>query len=149
MKLSVAFISVVLSASPFIAACGRDSSPAHVDAASSGSTLESTAKGVSDSAKDALAKGKDEWRKFVDANMPEVDRRIAELKDGAAKATGSAKVELDKLAQDVGEKRQVLQQKLDELKTASSAQWQSSRADIDRALGDLRQSIDHALDKTK
>jgi hypothetical protein len=153
MKQFPAFLSIVLCASSILSACGQDAAPSHVDAADKskplGTTLDAKAHEAMGAANDAVAKGKDEWNKLTETKMPEVDQKIAELKDRVAKASGSAKVELDKLVQDIGEKRKVVEQKLGELKSASAEQWQSARAGIDHALGDLKKSLDQALEKSK
>jgi hypothetical protein len=153
MKQFPTFLSIVLTATSIFAACGQDTSPSHVDAADKskplGTTLDAKAQEAMGAAKDAVAKGKEEWNKLAETKMPEVDQKIAELKERVSKASGSAKVELDKLVQEIGEKRKVVEQKLGELKTASAEQWQSARGDIDRALSDLKKSLDQALEKSK
>lgn len=154
MKLPSPFLASILITFTGLQACGHESSPSNVKAAeskspSSGMNLEGKANEAMGAAKDAVAKGKEEWKKFADTQVPEIDKQIAHLKDKAAKASGSAKVELDKLMQQIGEQRKALEAKLGELKTAGSEQWQSSKGDINQALADLKQSIDQALEKSK
>jgi hypothetical protein len=152
MKLALPFLSSILIASAALQACGDDSTPGKVNAADS-SSLETKAKHAVESAegatKDAVAKAKAEWKKVADSHAVDIDKEIAKLKESAAKASGSAKTELDKVVQDIGEQRKVIEQKISELKAAGSDKWQAMSADIDRMMSDLKKSIDNALEKSK
>jgi hypothetical protein len=154
MKLPVPLLPLILLTSAGLQGCGHETSPSKVDAADSqaqppGTTLEGQAKGAMDAAKVAVAKGQDEWRKLAETQLPEIDRKITELKDKVSKASGSAKVELDKLVQEIGEQRQALQEKLGELKSSGAEKWDGVRIEVDHTLGELRKTIDQALEKSK
>ena len=158
MKLPFALVSAILTASCAFSACGQDSSPSHVDAADSSSqpadtSLETKTKqavtAAESATKDAVLKAKEEWKKLTDPKVVDTDKAIAQLKESVAKASGDAKVELDKLVHEIDAQRQTLDGELHELKSTSAEKWHVASQKIDRTLADLKRQIDQALEKSR
>jgi hypothetical protein len=157
MKQSQSFISSILTAAALFSSCGQDNHPSKVDAAESTSqgesSLETQTKQAVSSAesatKDAVQEAKQEWKKLTEPKVVDLDKSIADLKRKAEEASGDARIELDKLVQEVGKERKALQQEFTELKAASAEKWQAASQTIDQKLSDLKKSIDSALEKSK
>ncbi len=158
MKLSSTLLSAILGAIGLISACGQDSKPSHVDAADSSArpadtTFETKTKHAVDAAesatKDAVAKAKEEWKKLTDPKVVDTDKEIAQLKEELAKTSGEAKVELDKLVKEIDAQRRSIDEDLHDFKSTSAEKWQAASQEIDRALAELKKTIDRALEKSK
>lgn len=90
---------------------------------------------------DAL-KQRDEAVKTINAQLTELDKDIARLKEKAEKATGEEKAKLEAKWKESAGKREALGKKLEELKTAAADKWEAIKKDTDKAFDDLKKSVE-------
>jgi len=90
---------------------------------------------------DAMAYGRDLVR--------ETDRQIAALEGQAAKASGEAKVQLEKELKALKAKRKLAAKKLDEMGRAGAAAWDEAKNGFADAYRDLERSTERAAKKLK
>jgi len=90
---------------------------------------------------DAMAYGRDLVR--------ETDRQIAALEGQAAKASGEAKVQLEKELKALKAKRKLAAKKLDEMGKAGAAAWDETKNGFADAYRDLERSTERAAKKLK
>jgi len=90
---------------------------------------------------DAMAYGRDLVR--------ETDRQIAALEGQAAKASGEAKVQLEKELKALKAKRKLAAKKLDEMGKAGGAAWDEAKNGFADAYRDLERSTERAAKKLK
>jgi hypothetical protein len=80
---------------------------------------------------------KEEYEAQAMNQMKMADAKLKALEDKAAKATGDAKKDADKLVTDAKAKRTEAETKLKKVKEAKDADWKNFKADADKALKDL------------
>jgi hypothetical protein len=74
--------------------------------------------------------------------LDDVDKKIADLKDRAGKATGDEKTKLEGKLKDATTKREAVGKKVDELKAAAADKWEGVKKDTDAALEDLKKFVE-------
>jgi len=84
---------------------------------------------------------KDEFVTQATADVNALDQKIRELSDQAAKANESAKDDARTKLQDVHNKREALDQKLNNVKTATEADWNNAKAAFRNSDEEVQNSI--------
>lgn len=97
----------------------------------------------------APAESQAEYEKRVREELANFDKLITDLNRRAQDAKVETKEALSQAMEDLEEKRQVLQKRLDELKAAGVAISQNIRSEIDEALDELRQAYERATSELK
>src|ERR1700733_2973818 len=87
---------------------------------------------------------KSEFVTNAQADLNALDLRMKDLSNEATNATSSAKVEAQEKIQDLRIKQAQLNQKLDDVKNASAAQWQNVKTDFKSAYSDMTNSMTQA-----
>jgi len=86
-------------------------------------------------------KKRDEAAAAVKSKLDEMDKKIAELKEKAEKATGEEKVKLEAKWKESAGKREAAKKKLDELAAAAADKWEAVKKDADHALDELKNAV--------
>ena len=74
--------------------------------------------------------------------LDDVDKKIADLKDKASKATGDEKTKLEAKLKDATAKREAVGKKVDEMKATAADKWEGVKKDTDAALEDLKKFVE-------
>jgi hypothetical protein len=97
---------------------------------------------LSSSSSKATATQRDEAVTAYKVRLDELDKKVAELKDKAEKATGDDKVKLEAKWKEATGKREAVAKKLDELKAAAAEKIDAMKKDADAALADLKKVVE-------
>lgn len=89
-----------------------------------------------------LTRAHDEAVAAMQTDLEKLDKKIADLKDKADKATGDEKGRLEARWKEAVAKRDLARKKFDELKTASSEKWEAVKKEADAAVGELKKSVE-------
>ena len=90
---------------------------------------------------DKALKSRDDAAAALKTTLDELDRKIAELKEKADKATGEEKARLEARWKESSGKRDVAKKKVDELKTAPAGNWEAIKKEADTAVSDTRKAM--------
>jgi hypothetical protein len=71
-----------------------------------------------------------------------LDKKLTELKEKAAKATGDEKTKLDARVTDATAKRETFVKKYEAMKTAAADKWEGTRADVATAFEEYRKAVE-------
>lgn len=105
-------------------------------------------KGAGEAVDAVAAKAKQERDEFVtkaQKEMTELKKNLAELKQKAEKLSGKAKARMDKQIREMEPELKAAEQKLADLKSATSEKWEELKAGISSTIGRLK----HSLQETK
>jgi predicted small secreted protein len=95
-------------------------------------------------AKDYTYEKKDEYRSRLEYQMLELDAKTEELKGKAANASESVKREFDKDMSELSRQKAVLNQKLESVKSSSSAAWEDTKAGAESAWDSVKRTYERA-----
>jgi predicted small secreted protein len=95
-------------------------------------------------AKDYTYEKKDEYRSRLEYQMLELDTKTEELKGKAANASESVKREFDKDMSELSRQKAVLNQKLESVKSSSSAAWEDTKAGAESAWDSVKRTYERA-----
>lgn len=87
-------------------------------------------------------KKRDEAAAALNTKLAEFDKKVADLKDRAEKATGDEKARLEAKWKEAEAKRGELKKKYDELKAAAADKWEAVRKDADKSLDELKKAVE-------
>src|SRR5512139_4088383 len=90
---------------------------------------------------------KEEFIQKLDAQLREWSARIDELKVKSDKTKADIKIKYASLFEALDEKRELAQNKLEELKKASGPAWEEVKRGAENAWHELKTSIDSAMTK--
>jgi hypothetical protein len=76
------------------------------------------------------------------AKLDGLDKKLNELKDRAAKATGDEKAKLDAKVAEATAKREAVVKKHEALKTAAADKWEAARTEATAALEEYRKAVE-------
>ena len=85
---------------------------------------------------------RDEAAAAMKTELEKMDKKLAELKERAEKATGEEKGKLEARVKDAGAKREAAVKKVDELKAAAGDKWEATKKDADAALDEYRKAVE-------
>jgi hypothetical protein len=85
---------------------------------------------------------KDEAVAAMKVELEKLDKKVAELKEKAEKATGDAKASLEAKWKESAVKREAAGKKLDEMKAAAADKWEAIKKDADKTVEDLKKSVE-------
>lgn len=128
----------------FLAACGNESNVQQEEpTASSEDVKRETAEAYH--ALEAYARSKkDQFVKQAEATLQSYEQRIGELRTRAEEAGGEAKKKLETAMQEWEAKKQMVTEKIEEMKTAGAERWQETEQQVDAAIEELKQAYDQA-----
>lgn len=89
------------------------------------------------------------YEKRLADSLHEVDDQIDQLQEKADTATGAAKQQYIQEIQQLEQRRREARQQLDKVQNATAASWEDVKNGVNRALTDLRQSLQQAQDHLK
>ena len=95
-------------------------------------------------AKDYTYEKKDEYRSRLEYQMLELDAKTEELKGKAANASESVKREFDKDMSELSRQKAVLKEKLESVKSSSSAAWEDTKAGAESAWDSVKRTYERA-----
>jgi len=81
---------------------------------------------------------KEAYQEKLEAQLKEWSAKLHELKAKADKATADAKIKMYQEIDDLKAKKEVAQQKLDEIKAAGAEKWESLKAASEKTMEDLK-----------
>jgi len=99
--------------------------------------------------KSYTAERKDDAMAYGQKLVRDTDRQIASLEKQAAKATGDAKVQMERELKDLKAKRALAAKKLDEMGKAGAGAWNEAKDGFADAYKDLQSSYQRAVKKLK
>jgi predicted RNase H-like nuclease (RuvC/YqgF family) len=143
-------LSIIVAVSvAFILACGKaEESPQPKKPV----TEEKVMKEVKEAVRTALAyteQQKEEYQKKINAQLDEMQKKMAALKAKAEQAKpemqAKLKAQMDALRKEVD----AAQKKIEELKAASGKAWEDMKAGLDKALEDLKKSDEKTADSSQ
>lgn len=85
---------------------------------------------------------KDEAVSALKVKMEELDKKAADLKERAEKATGDEKMKLEAKWKESTAKQQIMTKKLDELKAAAADKWEAVKKEADAAFDEFKKSVE-------
>jgi hypothetical protein len=115
-------------------------------------TLERIRQGVDmalEQAKSLSYRKRDEYRRDMEAVLRDLDERIADLKDAAAKTTGDARAAFDREMKELQRKREVAREKLARVEAAAPEMWDDIKAGVNDALTDLQKALERARSRVR
>ncbi|MGB3639162.1 MAG: hypothetical protein WBA39_16540 [Rivularia sp. (in: cyanobacteria)] len=83
----------------------------------------------------------------VKAQLDKLNAQIAQMKAKAAEANADAEIEYNKTIEDLSDKRDAAQVKLNEIGKASEDAWQDLKVGFESAWNDLNIAFKSAMDK--
>ncbi len=86
-------------------------------------------------------KTKEEAAKSMQAALDDLDKKTADLKARAEKATGDEKATLEAKWKASADKRAAAAKKLDDLKAAAADKWQDARREAEHAVEELKTTV--------
>ena len=92
---------------------------------------------------------KDVYKAKIDAQLKEWAVKIADLKSKAELAESTLKVEYLKQIEALRAKKEETQAKLEELKVAGDDAWDTLKAGVEKAVSELKDSVNSAISKFK
>jgi flagellar motility protein MotE (MotC chaperone) len=98
----------------------------------------------------AAASGeKQQYEEKIEAQLKELDREIANLKERAVKQSKATRKDLDQSLTELEVKREVLRVKLEKLRNESEAAWKDMKPGIEAAMDDLEAAYRRAASHFK
>lgn len=91
---------------------------------------------------DAAAALRDQYAKEMRKQLEVLDAKTADLQEKAAKASGQAKVDLEKKLEEAKVKHADAAKKLEELKGASAERWEKLKEGFGKAFDDLKKVVE-------
>jgi uncharacterized coiled-coil DUF342 family protein len=99
--------------------------------------------------KEGIMGKKEAYQEKVTAQLRELEANIARLQAKADQAHAEAKIESYEKIEELRAKRDLAQQKLEELREAGDEAWEELKAGIENAWDDLRTAMQNALARIK
>lgn len=85
----------------------------------------------------------------IRVQLDQLDARFAELKAKAAEATAETQTQYDQQLKMLDQKRDAIQQNLQDFKSASDDAWQDIMGGLDTAVSELKSAFDSAAARFK
>jgi hypothetical protein len=98
-------------------------------------------KGSVQAAADYTFDKKDAFTAKASSDLDALDQNMKELGDKAATGTDSVKADAQTKLQELRDKRAALQQKMDDVKNATAANWNDAKAGFQQAYDDTKSSV--------
>ena len=98
------------------------------------------------SAKQYSLQQKETFQQAVREELLHIQRRINDLKVKSDKASGKARGKIQRSIRDLERKKDVAAHNLSKLKGAGSETWGMVRSSMNKAMGELKKSYQHAID---
>ena len=89
-------------------------------------------------------KKNEEYRNSIEAEIDGFEQKLALWREEAARAGEESKAKLNELIAGLDKKIEAANLKLDELKTATSSAWESTKIKVEAAIKDLKQGFQDA-----
>ncbi len=96
-----------------------------------------------------FAKKQSDYRVSVDKDLVDIDRTIADLRANAATATAATTSDVNGLLADVTTRREAVRASLVAMMSSAPADWDTTKANADKSMDDLRAAVRAASDKIK
>lgn len=144
MKRILRLMGFACLALTLISACGKKEEPT---SAKKPVTEEKVMKEVKEAVQTALSyteQQKEEYRKKINAQLDEMQRKMAELKAKYEQAKPEIQAKLKEQMEVLQKEMDAARKKLAELKAASGKAWEDMKAGLDKALEDLKKSYEQA-----
>lgn len=109
--------------------------------------LETETKEAMETAGKHLDEGQKEYQETMAEEIAGVDKFIEGLKITSHAVGNEKKAEYQSMIQELTEKKDIAQKKMEELKEASGDTWQDIKNELDAALEDLKKTYDEAVVK--
>jgi uncharacterized protein YukE len=90
---------------------------------------------------------KELYREKLEAKFKEMKARVELLEAKAAQVKAESKLEFQKHLDELRQKRDAVQGKLEEVKKSGGEAWHDLRSGMEKAAEELKQAIDRAMDK--
>ena len=90
---------------------------------------------------------KELYREKLEAKFKEMKARVELLEAKAAQVKAESKLEFQKHLDELRQKRDAVQGKLEEVKKSGGEAWKDLRSGMEKATEELKQAIDRAMDK--
>ena len=120
----------------------RNRSPSAPDVDSKTSIAKQKIKDAAEATAEAAQAKWDEYALEMSKRLDELNLKLEDLKDRAAKAEGQAKQDLEKKLEEAKVKRDAAAKKLDELKEAGADRWEKVKEGVGNALDDLKKAFE-------
>ncbi|WP_439625254.1 hypothetical protein [Gemmata sp.] len=91
---------------------------------------------------DSAATERDKATRKLEIELNNLDKKAADLKDRAARATGEEKAKLEAKWKELEPKRAEAAKKLGDLKAAAADKWDAAKNDVEHAFGEFKKAID-------
>lgn len=95
--------------------------------------------------KDYTIQQKDAFQRKIQAELDEVQVRIAQLRGQVEHASGEARADIQKAIGDLEKKKDVAKKKAEAIHSATASSWEQVKAKTAAAMDDLRDSLERAL----
>lgn len=92
---------------------------------------------------------KEAYRKKVEGNFKVLGTIISEIEAAIVQTEAESKIEYNKQIEELRNKSDAIQKKLEELKGASDHTWVDLKESIEKAMSDLKNASDRAISKFK
>lgn len=109
--------------------------------------LETETKEAIETAGEYLDEVQKEYQETMAEEIAGIDKLIEGLKIKSQAIENEKKAEYQTMIQELTEKRDIAQKKMEELKEASGDTWQDIKNELDAALEDLKKTYDEAVAK--
>ena len=87
---------------------------------------------------------KEVYREKMEAKLKEWDAELTELKAKLSQAKADAKIEYQKKIEDFKDKKEALEKKMDEFRSAGDDTWKEIKSRVEKAASDLLSALDRA-----
>jgi hypothetical protein len=91
------------------------------------------------------ASRRDQFIERAEVDLTRARARVAELQDSSRKATGAARVALDRQVAVLQRDEKAAEDQIAEMKRAGASRWRQFERDVDAAIARLRKAIDLAV----
>lgn len=123
---------------PFAVAAGTSNKPVTGD-----TVIRETQEAVT-ATKDYTIQQKDAFQRKVQAELDEMQARIAQLRGQVGHASAEAKADIQKSIGELEKKKDLAEKKAQEIHSATASSWEQVKAKTSAAMDDLRESLNRA-----
>ena len=106
--------------------------------------VEKQAQQALDTAKEYTMQQKQEYQKKIESQLDELSKQIDQLKEKAKTVKQDAVAKLESTIEELKKKQQVAEERLPELRSATSKAWVEVKAGVDKAMDDLKKAYEKA-----
>lgn len=132
-------VGVGLLVMPVVAAAGSSDKPVTSD-----TVVRETREAVT-STKDYTIQQKDAFQRKIQAELDDMQVRIAQLRGQVEHASGSARADIQKSIVELEKKKELASKKVQDIHSATAASWEQVKSKTAAAMDDLRESFNRTL----